>query len=448
MTAAADDAPAPLDRVRRRVPRWVAAVLGVGVAVQALMLYRLVSRLGPHERPALKDSIIFEYIGWYLSTGADLYVDAWEVKPPLNFEITAVLAVLSGGSVTVQHWLGVAVSTVAALACLLLVGALVRDLGGSGYAAAVGAISVYALAAFYWRAAFGYKAKYVVIAAGLLAIYLARRDRPLSAGVAGAAAVGLWQLGVVYPVLAFLVAFQRGGRTAVYRFAGGATAALVMVFAPVVLLWDATGAMLVQVVFTPLLVSEGGTLLSRLFFAIALFGPAVFVVGLGGLGVVRAAVPPLRRDAWWLPAGAAWFLVVVLLFDLDYFPDLFPLLAFAGVGVGLAVDGLDGDARLAATALVGGAVVASVVTLGSFYGFAPYPVGVPGGNVVVGGTPVPPYSGSERRILYWWQLKSDTCRIFAGPTQRRLVDIVGGSMRQETCGDFWPAWRAVVAKFF
>lgn len=51
-----------------------------------------------------------------------------------------------------------------------------------------------------------------------------------------------------------------------------------------------------------------------------------------------AALIPLVRDrkAWPYAVPALWFLVKVLAFDYDSYLDLLPLLAFAGLGIGLA----------------------------------------------------------------------------------------------------------------
>ncbi|MFB6146793.1 MAG: DolP-mannose mannosyltransferase [Halobacteriaceae archaeon] len=413
-------------------PRWAAVIVAFGLAAHALMLRRLLDAVPAGARPGLLDSKIFEYIGWYLTTGADLYVDAWEVKPPLNFEVTALLALLTP-NVTVYHWANVGLSIVLAVASAVLAGAVVAEHTGDELAAVTAGLTLYALPAFHWRAAFGYKAKYLVLAAGLLAVWLALRDRPLGAGAAAGVAVATWQLAVVFPVLVAGLVARRGERPALRRATIAFVAVGVLTVAPVVVLWNAVGAMLVQVVFTPFIATEQATALDHARFARELLGTVlpVFLVGL--YGAVRTLRRPARDERWWVAVGAAWYLGVLLFFDLDFYPDLFPPMAFVAVGAGLLVAN---DRRRWGWVplLVAGTAAVGVLTFGGF-GTAPR-LFVPDGRFVPGAGAIgrPPYSGAEHAILYWRRVTPATCRIFFGPTQRRLIRAVGGSPTQETCG--------------
>jgi hypothetical protein len=81
-----------------RHPLALVAVLAS--VCQAYAAYRVYAPLSAGEWPRLRDSVIFEYVGWRLARGERLYVDLWEIKPPLAFEVTGGLALLSGGTVT------------------------------------------------------------------------------------------------------------------------------------------------------------------------------------------------------------------------------------------------------------------------------------------------------------------------------------------------------------
>ncbi|MFB6361253.1 MAG: DolP-mannose mannosyltransferase, partial [Halobacteriales archaeon] len=182
-------------------PRWALAVLAVAVPSQALAVWRVIGELPPGTRPPTRDSIIFEYIGWYLTRGGRLYVDIWEIKPPLPYEITGLVAWLAGGQPLVTHGLNVFLTAGAAIGVALAAGLLVDDVTGAPAAAFAAGMVLYVVPAFHWRAAFGFKVKYFVALCALLAIYLARRDRPGLAGVLAGAAVGFWQLAIVVPAL-------------------------------------------------------------------------------------------------------------------------------------------------------------------------------------------------------------------------------------------------------
>lgn len=197
----------PRWRTVRTVARehWAVWLAIAGLAIQLVTLWRVLQPIGPGAYPPLKDSLIFEYIGWYLTEGGRLYVDVWEVKPPLSFELLAVLAWLADGNVPLYHTLALAVTNAGVVGAGLGIGLVAYELTADEFASLASGLAWYALPAVTWRAAYGYKPKYLVVAAGLLAVYLALRDRPLAAGVAGAASVGFWQLALVFPLLSVVL---------------------------------------------------------------------------------------------------------------------------------------------------------------------------------------------------------------------------------------------------
>lgn len=427
----------------RRVPAWVAGILLVAVPSQALAIWRVFGDLPAGTRPPMRDSIIFEYIGWYLTRGGRLYIDAWEIKPPLPFELVAVVSLVAGGDPVLAHWLNVLLTSAAAVGTALVVGLLVSDLTGSDVAAFAAGVSLYALPAYHWRAAFGFKVKYFVPLFVLLAVYFARRDRPGTAGLAAGAAVGFWQLAVVAPALAAGVAYQRGGRPAVVRVVAGTAGLLAVGLLPVVY-WGAFEAMVTETVLVPLLAVERAPPSDHVRLAVRLFGGSLPVALLGAIGV--AAVARWQpRTTWWLAAGTAWFGLQVLVLDLDAAPDLFALMAFLAAGIGTLL-GFEGGSQRPAAVLVAVIAVVSVVTMGGF-GLAGAAVVQPGPVAYDPGLePTPPYSGEERAYLYWNRVPPETCRVFYGPTQHQLVQRTGQSAVQGTCGDARPVLDALLAR--
>lgn len=438
---------APIDRHELRAaidpgraPAWLVGVLLVAVPSHALAVWRVLDDLPPGTRPPLQDSLIFEYIGWFLTRGGRLYLDIWEVKPPLPFEVAALVSLVAGGDPVVGHWLHVVLTAGAAVATAAVAGALVADVTEDGVAAFAAGASLYVLPAFHWRVAFGFKVKYFVPLFVLLAVYLARRDRPGAAGVAAGAATGFWQLAVVAPVLAAGIAYDRNGRRAVKRVLGGMAAVLVVVLLPVVY-WGALEAMVTETVLTPLLVGEDFAPSRQFWLAVFLFGGALPVAALGAVGVgVAARRRP--RATWWLAAGTVWFALQVLVVDLDGHPDIFPLMAFLALGLGLLLGLEDGPQRPAA-ALVAVLAVLSVVTMGGM-GFAqstlPQPEPTPYEPDRVLETP---YTPEDRPHLYWNRVPVESCRAFFGGTQRRLVELTDQSGVQATCGDAGPVLDAL-----
>lgn len=429
----------------RRAPAWLVGLLSLGVASQAVAVWRVHGDLPAGTRPPLRDSVIFEYIGWYLTQGGRLYLDVWELKPPLPYEFTAAVSLLAGGNPVLAHWLNITLTSAAAVATAALAGALVADLTGDGVAAFAAGVALYAFPAYHWRAAFGFKVKYFVPLLVLLGVYLARRERPGLAGIAAGAAAGFWQLAVIAPALALGVARRRGGRSAMRRVIAGTVGTLLVIVLPVVY-WGAVEAMVTETFLVPLLVGDQLGAASPLWVATRLLGGSLPVFGLGALGVVLGLARK-PRDTWWLALGAGWFAAMAIIVDLDGAPDLFPVLAFLAVGVGMAL-GLETGSQRPAALLIAVIAVVSVVTLGGF-GLGDPMVYQPGPMIYEPGRTVElPYTIIDRAHLFWNQQKPATCRVFYGPTQNQLVQTTGASPFPETCGDPEPVLHGLVSKWF
>ncbi|MFB6298928.1 MAG: DolP-mannose mannosyltransferase [Halobacteriales archaeon] len=427
--------------------RWRGVLLFVGLTVQLYSTWRVIPPLGPNTRPWLLDSLIFEYVGWSLTTGHRLYIDLFALKPPLAFELPAVMALLTGGDPLWQHFLAVAVTNTAVIASALLIGLLVYELTDNGHAALVAGLTLFAMPAFHWRAAFGFKAKHFVMVCGLLGIYLERRDRPVAAGIAAVFSTGFWQLGAIFPAIVAGLTVQRDDRRYVRDTVVGMLAGGLLMLAPVVA-WGAVPAMIVEAVFVPLLVTETHPIFSRLEFAMSAFGVVLPLVILAGIGIVRRTWTDLS-DTWWVLAGGGWFTVQILVFDLDSYPDLFLLYAFIALGLGL----LAGNDRTDARAIMCLVVVILMINVGTFGGVLtsnagfrvnePYQLADPDIDWIR----KPIYNRSERQAVFWYRVPTATCRPFLGPTQARYIQLTGGNWSARTCGEFGPAWRAIRSRY-
>jgi len=423
-----------VEAVRSVVEDHPLAVLALVATVsQALGAWRVLARPG---WPPTRDSRIFEFFGWRIARGDRLYLDLWEVKPPLSFEVTAALAWLSGGDVWIYHLLCVAVTGLAAVGSVVLVGAHVRDLTDDGVAAAAAGLAMYVVVAFHIRSGYGFKPKYFVVLAALAAVWLVRRDRPFAGGLAAAAAVGFWQVAAVVPVLVLGLAAQRGSKKAVaWVLVGGAVGAGVML-APIVY-WGATRAMLAQVVAVPLTAVPGGDVMVRFlkFPRYVSVGDVPFLAGIVGLAWVG-----LLRDrprAWWAAVGGAWFLAVALLFDLDLPPDLFPSLAFVALGLGLLLAAVDVRIRRAIVAWTVFALVVNVAFVGWLPPFGG-PVGITDSPDLADREAIdPPYNASERKALLWYDVEPTSCHVFVAKTEATWIERTGGNRTARTCQE-WP----------
>lgn len=401
----------------REEERWFSFLVLLPAGLQALQIWRLLTR---YERPPMTpDAGIFQHIGWLLTEGGRLYVDAWEPKPPLSFQTTAALAVVAGGDMRVYHVLNIVLMALAAVGIVVLVGLLAYHLTQDRYASALAGLSMFLLPGFVVRPAYGFKAKYMVLFAGLLAIYLAVRDRYAASGVAAAASVGYWQLGALFPLVVVGLAAQERDRRAVAEVVAGGLGFAALMFLPVVALWDSGSHMIAQALVIPMLAGGEASLLEKLYAGIIHFKWASPFVLLGVYGLWRGVRTTLGRRDWWVVAGAAWFALLVFFVDFDVggYTDLIPGLAFVALGLGLFAASLTDDRRrsalgyaLAAVLVVnfvafggGGLVFSRVETPG------PVPMDDLRTNDRAQDLTAVPDDTPDVRYLYWQRSRPETC---------------------------------------
>jgi len=456
----------------RSAGAWLAARPPVAAALLALLALgyaaaRLFTALPAGTWPWLGDSVIFEYVGWFLAEGNRLYIDVWEVKPPLAFEVTAVLAVLAGEHVALYHVLNLLVNAVAIAVGAAVAAGLVHDLTDDRLAAVVAGAAPFALPMYFYRALVGFKPKYLVIATGLGCLWLGFRERPLAAGAVSAAAVGFWQFAVVFPCCVVGLCWQTGGRRAASRAVAGGLGAGAVVLLPV-LYWGALPAMVAETVLAPLLLTRGQPLLARVSdigWALGSWAPVALV---GVAGIARRATAGRLAREWPLLVLVAWFSIQLAALDYDNPPDLFPWLAVVSLGVGLAVADLRGwsdglaaripaDSATLARTLAAAVLMLAAVAVATMGGFVTGPprtdpktydttqeraLNVSGPDDL---------DGVERQYVYWNRVPIANCRAFGAANQQRLVRRLGlaEGQRWETapCGRLGPTWRAFRAAY-
>lgn len=416
--------------------RWPVVLAVLAVAVVATGVARVV--VGP-QPPPVKDSLVFEYIGWYLAHGGRLYLDAWEIKPPLNYQTTAALALVAGDNPLAYHYLAVATTASAAVGTSLLAGRLVVDVTDDRVAGVVGGLAVFAHPVFFMRAAYGFKSKYFVLFAGLGAVALALRDRYRLAGVAAAAATAYWQLGVVFPLVVLGMAGQREGRSGAVDVAVGGAALTALTVAPVVLRGGLV-AMLAEVVVAPLYLGSTMPLGRRLGWLFDLLGAGGVAVGLAGVGLAGMVATDHRRDHWWLPVAWAWFAGHLAFVNVDYYADLIPLVGVSAVAVGVLLGTASRRLSRPLSAAVAGLVLLNVATLGGVAGMDPHPT-KPRLPVKDPGEVEAPYFIQERRALLFHGMEPTTCHIFISTRQREWIRTTGGRGDAVVCGRLPPGER-------
>ena len=278
---------------------WLTALVGLATTVTLLGTGISFAR-NPFYVSA--DSALFQHGGWYITEGARLYVDIWDLKPPLVYGVTTVLATISLGNMHVLHLLSIAVSVAAVVAGVTFVGVTTHRLTENGLASLAAGATMFVVPSVYAYPAAGIRPKYFAFACAAGALLLAVEDRPAASGAVAAAATLFWQLGGPVALLVVGVGWQRDGRDGFWLTVFGGLAVTAVVLLPFVLAGLAV-PLFVEVVLAPLYGVENYTVTGRLLR----FG---YELGYGALSspwVPTAGIAGWRRTGsatgGWPPAG-------------------------------------------------------------------------------------------------------------------------------------------------
>lgn len=317
--------------------------------------------------PVGADPAIFQHAGWYITQGAVPYIDIWDVKPPLTFETTTILAYISGGNMLLLHYLSVIVTVAAGIGIVYLTGVLTHELTNDRTAGLAAGLTILAFTGFHYLPAQGFYPKYFSIFFGLLAIILQHRNNPVSSGAAAAMSAGYIQHGAIFAILVSFLAIQQGGRKRLTSTLGGMIGLTLLVILPIIYV-GATGPMLVEVVVAHLTSSESVSsmdILRRLAKGFLFLGFSSAAIILGVYGIILNGMHRPRKT-WWIAAGGVGYGVQIMFFDFDSYPDLFFGLVFAALGMGLLVNLMTDRQRTVTIVLLAVLVTVGVVSLGGF----------------------------------------------------------------------------------
>lgn len=381
------------------------------------------------------DSVILEYVGWFLAQGNTLYTDIWEIKPPVAFLPSYLFAHLTGGNMYAHHLLGIATTSAALIATAALTTRIVRVTTGSSAAGLAAGMTFFALPNLFYLPWFGYKAKIMVIAAGIAGVDRVFHDRYIASGFFSGLAVGFWQLGVLFPVLTFAYTVSRGSWVAVRRYLGGACGALLLGIATLVLYAD-LGGFIAEVILGPLVLrTETGAFQPRFYFWLfpSGLGPALTLLALAGGGVVLLGAQ--RRQAQFLALGGIG-VIGLLVIDFDGVWDMALPLVFTAVGVGLVVGYLPRRVALMTPVLI--AFIAAPA-------FAPHEPVRQDPVTLTSSDGLPPALDSEREHVYWTKQPVESCRFFGAGTQRSLLRYYpdADTLADAPCGDPGRYWAVL-----
>jgi hypothetical protein len=382
------------------------------------------------------DTVILEYVGWFVARGNTLYLDIWEIKPPLAFLPPYLFAGLTGGNLYALHLLGIATTALAMALTAAFAARVVGTLTDAPLAGLAVGVAFFALPDLLYRPWLGYKAKILVFALGLAGVDRALHERWGTSGLLAGLAVGVWQLGVLFPFVTTGYALRTRSREALKRHLLGGGVALAAILVAVLLYADPEG-FLAQVVLGPLaLQSERGAFDPGTYVLFFPGDTGYWATALGAGGVALAFVREEYAPARPLALGGLLMGLIVVFVDFDGLWDVTGPLVFLAAGVGLVVGTLPRRARLAV-------VVALGLTLAP--AFAPSAFVRHDPMAPTETDRLPPSTASERERLYWSGQPIESCRFFGSRTQRSLLDYYPDADRLAAapCGDAEPYWRAL-----
>ncbi|WP_336134175.1 DolP-mannose mannosyltransferase [Natronomonas amylolytica] len=422
------------DRIDREWFRWLAVTAAAVLVVATVVQFAL----DPFE--VNRDSALFQHAGWYITQGATPYVDFWDLKPPLIYAVTTVLAVLSGGNMAVLHVLGVSAAVGAVWSGVVLVGVLVHRLTDDGFAAVVAGLTMFVVPTVYAFPASGIRPKYFAFSFGAAALLLAVDDRPAASGAAAAASAGFWQLGGGLTLLVVAMGLQRGGwRTAGRTVAGGLIVAAAAVVAPFVAAGLAV-PLFVEAVIAPVYGVEGYTLVGRLLAVVVEIGIAGVAFGaVGAYGWFRGLARD-RERYWWVALGGLGYAGQIFL-EMQGAIELILLFLFLAVGVGVLVAHAPTPDRrwrivavVAVLAVAGGYWAAGPVT--------PLKDELTETQAELDGPkyetlPPVPEGAPSMETIYWEKRQPEMCHYRFGKKQRAFMAQTGGDLTKSECGQ-WP----------
>ena len=414
---------------------WFGLLVGVTTALVSLVTVFLFSQNPFYVN---KDSALFQHAGWWITEGGRLYVDIWDLKPPLIYFVTTVLAVVSVGDMALLHVLSIALTVVVVVGGVILVGVLTHRLTDDGLASLVTGVTMFILASLYAFPVAGIRPKYFAFLCGVAGLLLAVDDRPFFSGLIGAAAAGFWQLGAPVALLVVGIGLQRGGaRGAGRTIAGGLTMTALTVL-PFVLTGRTT-ALFVETVLAPVYGVERYSVVGRLLLVGIEFGYGVAVIPLAIYGWGRGLATDAARY-WWVAVGGVAYLGQLFL-EFQGAIELVLLFVFLAVGVGIALTHAATPRR---RSLIAVGVVLLVVTSAVWQVAAAPPLreeleaaydeaDVPNYESL----PEDPEGWPSMQTIYWEQRTPEFCHYRLGLKQQYFEQQTGGSLYKTSCGQ-WP----------
>ena len=413
---------------------WI--LVGTGIFLVGMAI--VINFIYFHPPKITEDAALFEHAGWLMTQGARPYLDFWDPKPPLVFEITLILAVISQGNMLLIHFLSVLFTGAAVVGILVINYLISYEITRNKLSSVIGSLVLLTLPGFYTLAARGFHPKYLMMLCGLAGVYLQLKQRSaFLSGVLAAASAFFWLPGTIFVIFTMGLSVTQSK----YRHPGQTLLGL-MIGSLIILIpifnWRVFEPMLVEVVLVPFSLPENQTFydrLSRIFTFLGMWGIPPILLGFAG-----SLIPVIQRKdwakSWWILAGGTWFSIQLMFIDFDSFPDMFVAMLFCALGMSLLLDWmLSRENSRPVVLIITALVLIPLVFKGAWWGiqeitYRPDKVFLDTGDHLAEDYEIPP-----RMVqIYWNKERPDSCHYRLSPMELQWMNKTGQTGNELLCG--------------
>lgn len=391
--------------------------LGSLIAISGFLLQSvfLVYNIVSNERPVIgPDALLFQYSGWYASQGGVIYTEIWDVKPPVIHLFAEIIARVSFSDPYVIYILSSMLGILAFSLLLYTTYSIILLQLENKLAALAGSVFLFTFPTFYTFAIRGLRPKMFMLLFGSISILYLYKERPAVSGAFAALSAGLWQIAIIFPVIATLYYIKdKKYKQTTLVFLGMGTITIIVVLPYI--LRGAADDMLIQVVIAPFIGHIEQSLFSRLLQGGYMVNFAAPLIVVGTIGAIQSFN---KSELWWVGIGAVWSSLQVFFFDLDGSPDLLLGYFFVAIGLGLFTHRLN-NRRNRIVLLASVFIVALAVFFLQMFLSGPLP------------------SGSQQlETLYWSSIEPDTCHVRRSAKEVIVIEYFEGTETGTMCDKY------------
>jgi len=386
--------------------------------------FGLISRTIPYDDPA-----VFQHGGWYITQGAIPYVDFWDVKPPLIYFLTSVLAIFSGGNMGILHMLSWIIGASAIVGISLVSGLIIHKLSNDGFASLVAGVTPLIISQLFIIPRGGIYPQVLSLFFGLLSIYVLLNDRSFLSGVSSILATGFYYPEGIFVFLVLAIIVRNRDWQHLRYAVLGMTVTGLLILLPFLLWWDVT-ALFVETILVSILIETSGPV-GTVVAVLQTLGPAIIIVPFGAIGWLRFDRLG-HSDTWWIGFGGVLYTIWILFLG-GSFLHIMAWMVFVSLGVGVLIAALSKQQAGILTTFI--LILISVSLVWTLLG--------PSGLLVENTQTQPTHDFSEEaerpsmREIYYGGIIPDSCHYRLSEREIQWIEMTNAELSDTSCGE-WP----------